>query len=391
MTQSTSANQTAAPSTPLQGIRVIDLTSVIMGPFATRILADMGADVIKIEPPEGDVVRQQVGNGVSYLMMNLFRNKRSVVLDLKSDQGKDALRKLLQTADVFVHNLRPPVMERLGFKYEAVKAISPDIIYCSAFGFGSDGPYAHKPAYDDIIQAVSGFAAASVEQTGEATYAPAVISDKLVGMAIAYAVMGGLLHRERGGGGQEIEVPMFETMVDFNLIEGFGAAVFEPARGPSGYPRALSPERKPFRTADGFACIMPYSKRNWFDFFDFVGTPELKDAYSDPVKRVADIDALYGMIRKAAPNHTTAEWVAFCENKDVPCMPVLTVSDLVADPHVNAVGLMQVMEHPHEGSYHAVRSPVLFRAAPFELRRHAPVLGEHTEEVLREIGLLEDD
>jgi crotonobetainyl-CoA:carnitine CoA-transferase CaiB-like acyl-CoA transferase len=371
----------------LEGIRVLDLTSVVMGPYATRILGDMGADVIKIEPPEGDMLRPAGGARLSPVMMNLYRNKRSVVLDLKDANGKAALEALIPTADVLVHNLRPQVMERLGFTYEAVRALKPDIVYCAATGFGSDGPYREKPAYDDLIQAASGFAAASLPLTGEPGYAPAVICDKLVGQAIVYSILGGLLQRARGGGGQAIEVPMFEVAIDFNLVEGLGGAVFTPRRGPTGWPRLKTLERRPFRTADGFACILPYSAKNWFDFFDEVGRGEWKARYADAGERTASIDTLYAMIREEAPKRTTAEWITFCDAANIPCMPVLTVEDMPHDPHLRAVDLMPIREHPSEGPYYALRQPMRFGAAPYQLRHHAPALGEHTAEVLAEVGL----
>jgi crotonobetainyl-CoA:carnitine CoA-transferase CaiB-like acyl-CoA transferase len=379
--------QTQPPSAPLDGIRVLDLTSVLMGPFATRILGDMGADVIKIEPPEGDMLRTGDGARLSPVMINLYRNKRSVVLDLKQGAGKAALEALIPTADVLVHNLRPQVMERLGFTYEAVQALNPDIIYCTATGFGTGGPYSEKPAYDDLIQAASGFAAANLPLTGEPAYAPAAICDKLVGQAIVYSVLGGLLQRARGGGGQSIEVPMFEVAIDFNLVEGLGGAVYNPPRGPTGWPRMKTLERRPFRTADGFACILPYTGKNWFAFFDAVGRSDWKARYADPAERTAAIETLYGMIREEAPKRTTAEWVAFCDEADIPCMPVLTVEEIADDPHVRAVDLMPVREHPSEGPYHAIRQPIRFGAAPYRLRRHAPSFGEHTAEVLAEVGL----
>ena len=371
----------------MDGIRIIDLTSVVMGPYATRILADMGADVIKVEPPEGDMLRSPHGARISPMMMNLWRNKRSVVLDLKSEAGKRALRALIPTADVLVHNLRPQVMQRLGFGYEAVRGLNQDIVYCAATGFGSGGPYGEKPAYDDLIQAASGFASTAVPLTGEPAYAPAIICDKLAGQAIAYAILGGLLQRARGGGGQAIEVPMFETAIDFNLVEGLGRAVYDPPRGGPGYPRIQTRERRPFRTADGFACILPYSTKNWLDFFDLVGRGDWKTLYAAPAKRAAEIETLYAMIREEAPRRTTAEWVALCDEADIPCMPVLAVEQLAEDPHVQAVGLMPVVDHPREGAYRALRPPVLFGRAPYRLRRHAPALGEHTAEVLAEVAV----
>ena len=364
-----------APTAPLDGVRVLDLTSVIMGPLATRMLADLGADVIKIEPPEGEMLRSADGARISPMMLNLYRNKRSIVLDLKVAEGRRALDALIPTADVFVHTLRPQVMDRLGFTYARVRTLNPQIIYCAASGFGSDGPYGAKPAYDDLIQAASGYASATVPLTGEPAYAPAIICDKLAGHAIAQGVLAGLLHRERGGGGQAIEVPMFETAIDFNLVEGFGGAVYEPPRGPPGYARLQTRERRPFRTADGYACILPYTARNWRDFLDFVGRPDWKDRVETAEARLANIEGLYGVIREAAVARSTAEWLAFCDGADIPCMPVLDLGELPEDRHVQAVGLMEIVDHPTEGAYRALRPATRVSGAAYRLRRHAPALG----------------
>lgn len=375
-------------SSPLDGLRVLDLSSVIMGPYATRILADYGADVIKIEPPEGDMNRTPGGARLSPQMLNLWRNKRSVMLDLKTPRGREDLKALIPTADVFLHNLRPAVMARLGFGYDVVKGLRPDILYCVATGFGSGGPYAERPAYDDLIQAGSGFASTYVPLTGEPAYAPAIICDKLVGQALVGAVLAGLVHRLRTGEGQSIEVPMFETAIDFNMVEGLGDVVYVPSRGEPGYARIKSRERRPFRTADGFACILPYSTKNWFDFFDHVGRSDLKhDArFQSLPDRSKHFDLLYSIIREEAVSRTTAEWIAFCDSADIPSMPVLDVKGVLADAHVRAVEMAPVADHPTEGAYLATRSPVMFGASPYRLRRHAPTLGQHTREVLGELG-----
>ena len=378
----------------LSGVRILDLTSVIMGPYATHMLADLGADVIKIEAPTGDTARLHPpfgAPGITGAFLNLNRNKRSVVLDLKSPGGKLALDKLLETADVIVHNLRAPVMERLGFTYEHCRSIKSDIVYCAAYGFGADGPYGPKPAYDDLIQAGSGFAALSIPITDAASYAPSVIFDKISGLAISNAILAGLFDRERTGEGQDIEVPMFETAIEFNLMETFAGAAFEPAKGKPGYPRIQVRERKPFRTADGFACIMPYSDKNWQDFFTFIGRDEL---VGDPRflalgERSSHFPFLYGLIEECATRHTTSEWVEFCDRANIPCMPVIDLADIGHDPHIKAVGLFETVEHPHAGKYHSIRRPASYSAAPFELRYHAPMLGEHSREVLVEAGFSE--
>jgi len=377
---------------PLTGIRILDLTSVIMGPFATHILADLGADVIKIESPEGDSVRHYQPArhpGMSGQFLNMHRNKRSVVLDLKQDAARTALNRLLETADVFVHNLRPKTIERLGYGYEAVRAIKPDIVYCGAYGFSAKGPYGDKAAYDDLIQAGSGVAALIGEVHGEPAYVPTVICDKLAGQAIAYAVLAALFQRSRGGGGQAIEVPMLETTVEFNLVEHMSGFGFEPPLSRPGFPRLMDRSRKPYRTQDGYACILPYSDRNWLDFYAFTGRTEFLDdpRFASLAQRVRHIRVLYGMLEEEAVKRTTAQWVEFCDRVSIPCMPVLGLEDLPADPHLQAVGLFGVAEHPSEGKYRSVRRPVDFSAAPFRIRRHAPRLGEHTAEVLAESGL----
>jgi crotonobetainyl-CoA:carnitine CoA-transferase CaiB-like acyl-CoA transferase len=379
-------------SGPLSGIRVLDLTTVIMGPYGTRILGDMGADVIKIESPQGDSFRaygpaRHEGMGGSIL--NLHRNKRSVRLDLKDAGGRAALQRLIATADVLVHNLRPKAAARLGLAWPEVAAINPRLVLCAARGFSEAGPYGDKAAYDDLMQAGSGFAALNQELYGEPRYAPTAWCDKIAGQAIVHAVLAALFHRERGGGGQQVEVPMFETAIDFMLAEHFGPGAFEPPLGPPGFPRQLSPRRKPYRTRDGWACILPYSDRNWQDFFAFIADPDAADdpRYATVALRVKNIDSLYALLEEHAPRHTTGEWIAFCDRVSIPCMPVLRLGDLKDDPHVVAVGLMETAEHPTEGTYRQVRSPLRFSATPYVLRRHAPRVGEHTREVLLEAGL----
>jgi len=381
---------------PLTGYRILDLTSVIMGPFATRILADLGADVIKVESPEGDSVRHyhpQRSAGMSGNTLNLQRNKRSIVLDLKRAECRVALNRLIGTADVFVHAMRPKAIERLGYGYEAVRAIKPDIVYCGAYGFSANGPYADKAAYDDLIQAGSGIAALYGHLHGEPAYVPTVICDKLTGQAIAYAILAALLHRARGGGGQAVEVPMLETTIDFNLVEHMGAFAFEPPLGKPGFPRLMDRSRKPYRTKDGYACILPYSDRNWQDFFAFTGRREFQDdpRFTRLPERVKHIRVLYEVVEEEAAKRTTQEWVEYCDRVSIPCMPVLAFEDLPQDPHVKQVGLFASAEHPSEGRYRLVRQPVSFSAAPFRVRRHAPRLGQHTREVLAEVGLSEEE
>lgn len=376
---------------PLGGIRVLDLTSVIMGPFATHILADMGADVIKVESPEGDSLRSyepRRNPGMAGNILNLHRNKRSIVLDLKREECRAALNRLIETADVFVHTLRPNAIARLGYAYEQVRALKPDIIYCGAYGFGAKGPYSDKPAYDDLIQAGSGVAALYAAVYDEPAYVPTVICDKLAGQAIAYSILAALLQRARGGPGQAIEVPMLETTIEFNLAEHMHGFAFDPPLSQPGFQRLLTRSRKPYRTRDGYACILPYSDQNWQDFYDFTGRTEFKQdpRFQRLSTRVQNIGILYEMLEQEAPKRTTQEWVSFCDRVSIPCMPVMALQDLPDDPHVRAVGLFGTAQHPSEGRYRTVRSPITFSAAPFRIRRHAPRLGEHTAEVLAEAG-----
>ena len=378
----------------LTGIRVLDLTTVIMGPYASQLLADQGADVIKIEAPEGDLIRHitpQRKPGMSGMFLNLHRNKRSVVLDLKREEARAALLKLVATADVFMHNMRPKAIQRLGLGYEDLKHVKPDIVYCASIGFGSGGPYANKPAYDDVIQAASGLSAMFGRVTGAPAFYPGIIADKITGQMVAASVLTAIIHKLRTGEGQAIEVPMFETVASFNLVEHIGAHAYEPAIGPSGWMRVLSPFRKPFATKDGHMCLMPYSNQNWKDFFAFIGEPEWADdpRFATFPLRAQHTDLIYGIVERVAVKFTNAEWIAFCDRASIPAMPVLSVEDLFEDAHMQAVGMFDIDTHPHDGPYKRVRPPVRYSATPPQMRRHSPMLGEHTREVLAEVGYSE--
>jgi crotonobetainyl-CoA:carnitine CoA-transferase CaiB-like acyl-CoA transferase len=383
-------------SGPLAGVRIIDLTNVIMGPFATHILADLGADVVKVESPEGDTFRSYKPSrtpGMAGNFLHLNRNKRSLVLDLKRPEARHALGRLIAGADVFVHSMRPKAIARLGYEYAAVKALNPNIVYCGAYGFSAKGRYADKAAYDDLIQAGSGLSALQAAMHGTPGYLPTVLCDKIAGQAIASSIMAALLQRANGGGGQAIEVPMFETMVEFNLVEHMVGAAFEPPLGPPGFNRVISPRRKPYATSDGYACILPYSDRNWRDFFDFTGRTEFKDdpRFATLGERVQNIDVLYAAVEQEAVRFTTAEWEAFCDRVSIPCMPVNGLDDLLEDSYLQEVGFFTVEEHPSEGAYRSMRQPVSFSAAPFRIRHHAPRLGENGAEILAEAGLTDTE
>ncbi|MEE8302983.1 MAG: CoA transferase [Candidatus Tectomicrobia bacterium] len=377
---------------PLDGIRVIDITTVLLGPYGTQILGDMGADVIKVEaPPTGDIARNMgtVRNpGMSGTYLNANRNKRSLALDLKQEAAKDVLRRLIPTADVWVHNMRPQAIERLGFGYEAVSALKPNIIYVGAYGYGQDGPYRDKPAYDDAIQAASGLASMFKRQDGEARYVPSTIADKIVGLTVSQAVALALVHKERTGQGQFVEVPMLETMVAFNLVEHLNGCAYDPPIGSLGYQRVVTPSRRPFPTKDGHVCILPYSDRQWRNFFTAVGRPELMadPRFATYGARVHTVDDLYGFIASVTPEKTTAEWVALCEAAQIPAMPLTDLDDLMDDVHLKAVGMFEKHHHPTEGDTVLLRPPLKFSKTPASIRSHAPRFGEHNAEVLHELG-----
>jgi crotonobetainyl-CoA:carnitine CoA-transferase CaiB-like acyl-CoA transferase len=376
---------------PLEGIRIVDLTTVVLGAFATRMLADMGAEVIWVESPEGDVLREYEPSRspkMSAFSMNLGRNKRSIVLDLKSEAGHKALRALIATADVFVTSIRRKAVERLGFAEAAVRAIRPDIIYCIANGFGSDGPYADRAAYDDVIQAASGLASTFAWNEGEPKLVPNVISDKIAGIHVAFAVAAALYGRTRTGKGTHIEVPMAETMAAFNLVEHLGGQTFRPQHGIFSYDRLRTPHRRPRRTSDGWVVILPYSKNNWYRFFEFAGKPELKDdpRFATGRDRIRNSDDLYGLLDDIVKTKSTDEWLEFCAEHSIPASEVIDLEKLGDDPHFAAVGLYQDDEHPTEGAYRYVRDPIRLNGESSPIRHHAPRLGADTEDVLRELG-----
>jgi len=377
---------------PLDGIRVIDITTVLLGPYGTQILGDMGADVIKVEaPPTGDVARNMgtVRNpGMGGIYLNTNRNKRSLALDLKREAAKEALRRLIPTAHVFVHNMRPQAIERLGFDYEAVSAIKPDIVYVGAYGFGQDGPYRSKPAYDDAIQAASGLASLFTRQDGKPRYVPAAIADKIVGLALSQAVAMALVYKERTGEGQFVEVPMLETIVSLNMVEHLNGFAYQPPIGTIGYQRVVTPAKRPFPTRDGFVCILPYSDRDWLNFFTAVGRPELMQdpRFATYTARIWSVDDLYDFVASVTPEKTTAEWVAICEPGQIPCMPVVDIGDIMEDEHLKAVGMFEKHHHPSEGDTILVRPPVKFSKSPGAIRTHAPRFGEHGAEILSELG-----
>ena len=372
------------PTGPLKGFRILDLTTVLFGPFGTQTLGDWGAEIIKIETLTGDTWRtsgQFRNRGMSGQFMAANRNKRSLALDLKHPDGKAVLRRLIPTADALVSNIRPAGLGRLGFSYDICKELNPRLVYAVATGFGQDGPWAARPAFDEIIQAASGFASA-MGTDEEPAFVPSLIGDKLSGMALTAA----LLHRERTGHGQMVEVPMLETLAAFNSIEMFGGMAFVPPIGPSGYKRMKA--RRPVRTKDGWLTMLPYSGDNWCAFFEAVGHPECIEEFSvrDPVLRARNIDRIYDRMRDIAPTRTTAEWETLLLRIDVPHTAFAKLSEVMEQPHLKAVGMFPELDHPTEGKIRQARPPARFSESPAGIHRLPPRLGEHTREVLREVG-----
>lgn len=379
-------------SGPLAGIRVIDLTHVVLGPLATQILADMGAEVLKVEPPEGDVNRQtgpgrNPGMGALYLGIN--RNKRSIALDLKRPEAASILRRMVADADVLVHNMRERAARSLGLDAESLRAVNPRLVHCSASGFGNGGPYADRPAFDDIIQAACGLAAAEGRANGTQRFSPALVADKTTGLTLAYAVVAALFARERTGEGQTVEVPMLETMVHFTMVDQMAGLTFDPPLDQGGHMR--STQRRIYDTRDGHVAALPYTDRHWRAFFEVTGQPDLA---SDPrcanaATRLRHMDWLLGLVAKALGGMTSAEALDRLGSLDIPCTRVNSLGETLDDAHIEAVGLVRHVDHPSEGSIRAVRSPVVFNGAPSPIGRPAPRLGEHGEEILRELGLTE--
>lgn len=383
---------------PLAGVRIVDLTSVVFGPYATQMLGDLGADVIKIEPPEGDIMRaasfsRSPGMGAVYLTVN--RNKRSAVFDLKKPEARAALLKLCATADVFVHSLRPQAIKKLGLGYDDVSAANPGIVYCSAWGFRSDGPYAERPAYDDVIQGMAGIADLPTKRGGDSPeFAPMVMADKVSGLHAVAAITSALFHREKTGEGQSVEVPMFESVASFNLAEHMAGSVFDPPLGPMGYNRVLVQERRPHRTADGFMVVLPYNNKQWQGFFKAAGRHDMLDdpRCHDAKLRASQNAEMYAMISEILPEKTTAEWEVLLAEGDVPSERVNRIEDLEDDVHLSALGFFQGYDHPSEGRLKTPSAPLQFSKTPAQtVRNHPPKLGEQTNEILGEAGLSGDD
>ena len=377
---------------PLDGVRILELSTVVLGPWACQILADMGADVIKVEPPYGDsnrVLGASRNPGMAALYLTCNRNKRSIVLDLKQESGRAAVLKLAEQADVLIHNNRPQVMTKLGLDYVDLKSVNPKIIYCGTYGYGKAGPYGSKGALDDSIQSASGIAMLNKMVLGEPRYLPTVIADKTTALGVVYAVTAALYHRERTGVGQELEVPMYESMVYYTMAEHLWGMTFEPPIGTAGYTRLMSHHRKPYKTKDGYIAILPYLDAHWKTFCELSGRTDLLEdpRFTTLADRVKNIDDTYDETAKTMATRTTQEWLDVFGETSVPTNMVNTLEDLVDDPHLKAVGFWEVVDHPTEGKIRMTKFPVSFSETPADVRRLPPRLGEHSVELLKEAGL----
>lgn len=378
---------------PLAGVKILDLTSVVMGPFATQILASLGADVIKVESPDGDNMRHvgPMNNpGMGHIFLHANQGKRSVVLDLKTAQGRDAVMRLIARSDVMVSNIRPKALARLGLDYEAVREVNPKLIHVSCCGFGQDGPYAARAAYDDLIQGASGLPWL-MSQSGAETprYAPTTLADRVTGLHTVYSIAAALYERERSGKGQSIVVPMFESMVQFVLGDHLGGLSFDPPNGTPGYSRLLTKHRRPYETKDGHLCVLIYNDKQWRAFFSAIGQGDRFDSdkrFSNHTNRAQHIDEVYAEVSGLMRTRTTHEWCSLLDAADIPNMPMNSPYDLLDDPHLAAVDFIKHVEHPTEGPIRTVGNPTKWSRTECVQPSPAPSLGEHSVEVFAELG-----
>lgn len=380
-------------SGPLTGVRVIDLTTVVMGPFATQILADLGADIVKVESPEGDVLRHIAPMrhpGMGHIFLHHNRNKRSLVLDLKQSVGREALLRLARDGDVLIFNVRPQAMRRLRLGYDDVAAVNPRIIYVGAYGYGESGRYAGQPAYDDLIQGMVALPwmthAAGADRP---RYVPTAITDRITGLATVNAVTSALYCRERSGKGQAVEVPMFETLAHMVLGDHMGGRTFEPPLSPARYERMLAPHRVPYATKDGYVCVLVYNDKHWRSFFKLIGREEMFDSdprFSSQEARSRNIGEVYEFVAEHMLARTSAEWLRSLKEADIPVAPLHSVDDIIDDPHLVESGFFVMAEHPTEGRLRMMAAPGAWSRTQPDALRPAPRLGEHSVEVLREAG-----
>jgi crotonobetainyl-CoA:carnitine CoA-transferase CaiB-like acyl-CoA transferase len=382
------------PEGPLSGVRILDLTRVIVGPYCSQLLGDMGAEVIKVESPEGDLTRsvgprRNPGMGANFLIFN--RNKRSLVLDLKADEGREALRRLAATCDAFVVNYRPRALKKLGITYDDLCEVNPEIVYCRIVGYGEDSQWAAKPAIDDVIQSLSGVVSLQERLNGQPSFVGLPLADLTVGLMALSGMLAGLYRRRDTGKGEEIEVRMYDAMASFVLSPHLAGWSFDPPDGEPIYPRSVSPNRRPFETRDSSICVAPYTDRAWHSFLSVIGRVELLDdpRFCNTHVRWKHLDELYQMMIPVLKEKTSAEWLELLEDADVPCSPVQTTEDLVRDESL--ADLLQVHEHPTEGPIRLLSNPVRFTNAPGGLQELPPTLGADSAAVLGELGYSEDE
>jgi crotonobetainyl-CoA:carnitine CoA-transferase CaiB-like acyl-CoA transferase len=376
---------------PFAGLRVVDLTTVVVGPYTSQFLGDMGADVIKVEAPGGDTTRgtgPSVHRDMGANFLHVNRNKRSISLDLKSEGGADAMRRLLRSADVFVHNMRPEPLARLGFDYAHVRALKPDIVYCNIWGFGRKGRYVGMAAYDDVIQGAAGLVALEAFGGKPVRYVPFLIADKTTALFASYAIAGALYHRLATGEGQEVEVPMFESMVSYTLLENLWGETFVPARGRVGSERHATPMRWPHKTKDGYICSLPSSNKHWRALCKIAERPDLLDhpVLGDRSTRRKNLRLMLETLDEIFVTRTTREWADALGAAGVPCMPIASLEDVVADEHLAEVGFWHEIDHPTEGRLRLMNPPYTLPRSPATIRRPPPRYGEHTREILAELG-----
>jgi crotonobetainyl-CoA:carnitine CoA-transferase CaiB-like acyl-CoA transferase len=382
---------------PLDGVRVLDLTTVVMGPYATQILADFGADVVKVEPPEGDIMRHVWpfrSKGMGHIFLNANRNKRGIVLDLKRPEARAACLALAAKADVLVYNIRPQAMARLKLGYEDVKAVNPKLIYVGAFGYSQNGPYAAKAAYDDLIQGACGLPWLLRESGAESPrFVPATMADRSVGLHVVNAVCAALYARERTGKGQRVDVPMFESLLQTVLGEHMGGYTFEPQLGEGGYTRMLSKHRRPYETNDGYVCVLIYNDKHWKAFFEMIGRQDMlaDERFASLSGRSQNYDTVYGFVAAEMEKQNTAHWLEAFERADIPVQRMNSLEDILRDPHLGAIGYFREIEHPSEGKLLSMKVPSEWSETRPEYRRHAPRHGEHTREVLKEAGFTDPE
>ncbi|MEU4593114.1 CaiB/BaiF CoA transferase family protein [Micromonospora aurantiaca (nom. illeg.)] len=372
---------------PLAGLRVLDLTSTFSGPYCTLMLADLGAEVIKVEPPGGDIARQLGAArtpGMAAVFLNMNRGKKSVLLDLKAPADRAAFDRLVPTVDVLVHNMRPAAAARLALTYDDVRALHPAIVYCAIPGFRGTGRHADRPAYDDVIQGASGIARLQSVNQDQPGYVVTPLADKITGLTASTAVLAALRHRDATGEGQRVEVPMYDTMVAFGLLEQLDGWTFDPPTGPPLYPRTAAPNRRPYATADGHLCVLIYTGRQWERFLTLVGRADLlrHPDYDTVGKRIANADGLYRVVAEVLRGRTTAEWLAELSAIDVPCAPLAGYEEILREEEEAGSGLVSIVEHPVAGRLRSVASPIVMSGSPLSAGRLAPTLGEHTDEVL---------